>query len=304
MIPLVPATGAGRYAPSPTGDLHLGNLRTALLAWLFARSSDRAFLMRMEDLDDRVDPASAQRQLTDLAALGIDWDGPVLYQSHRQETYQAELGKLLDAGLTFECFCTRREIHAAASAPHAPPGSYPGTCRDLTEQQRAERRATGRPPAVRLRTSATHCTVSDALHGRYTGVVDDFVIQRGDGTFAYNFVCVVDDLATEVDQVVRGDDLLSSAPRQAYLASLLGHEPPRYAHVPLVLGPSGKRLAKRDGAVTMREIDAGPARLVALLARSLGLSNKEEITPQDLLGGFDPALLPHEPWTYLPGPLS
>nr|WP_278314469.1 tRNA glutamyl-Q(34) synthetase GluQRS [Lolliginicoccus levis] len=300
-MPLVPATGAGRYAPSPTGDLHLGNLRTALLAWLFARSTDRAFLMRMEDLDDRVDPDSAQRQLADIAALGIDWDGPVLYQSDRQETYEAELDELRVAGLTFECFCTRREIHAAASAPHAPPGSYPGTCRDLTEQQRAERRATGRSPAVRLRTSATHCTVSDALHGRYTGAVDDFVIRRGDGTFAYNFVCVVDDLATGVDQVVRGDDLLSSAPRQAYLASLLGHEPPQYAHVPLVLGPSGKRLAKRDGAVTMREIGDPPARIMGLLARSLGLSNKAEVTPHDLLGDFDAELLPREPWTFAPG---
>ncbi|WP_280459536.1 glutamate--tRNA ligase family protein, partial [Nocardia carnea] len=145
--PSTPTAGAGRYAPSPSGDLHLGNLRTALLAWLFARSTGRRFVLRVDDLD-RVRPGAEERQLGDLAALGIDWDGPVLHQSDRLGRYDAAVGRLTEAGLTYECFCTRKEIQQAATAPHGPQGAYPGTCRDLTPAERDARRAAG-PPAPR-----------------------------------------------------------------------------------------------------------------------------------------------------------
>lgn len=278
---------AGRYAPSPSGDLHLGNLRTALLAWLFARSTGRGFALRVEDLDRVADGAEA-RQLADLASIGLDWDGPVVRQSERTGRYAAAL-ESLDV---YECYCTRREILSAPSAPHAPEGAYPGTCRDLTEAERAVRRQE-RPAALRLRSTARTFTVHDVLHGEYTGTVDDFVLRRGDGTYAYNLAVVVDDAAQGVDQVVRGDDLLSSAPRQAYLGTLLGAAPPSYAHVPMVLGPNGVRLAKRDGAVTLAE-RGGPEAVLPEIAASLGLRGR---TPREMLDGFDAARLPREPWT-------
>ncbi|NMD56630.1 MULTISPECIES: tRNA glutamyl-Q(34) synthetase GluQRS [Tsukamurella] len=278
---------AGRYAPSPSGDLHVGNLRTALLAWLFARSTGRDFLLRVEDLD-RVAEGAEARQLADLAAIGLDWDGAVVRQSARTAGYAAALTRLD----VYECYCTRREILSAPSAPHAPEGAYPGTCRDLTDEERAARRRE-RPAALRLRATVDEFTVTDLLHGEYTGAVDDFVLRRGDGTYAYNLAVVVDDAAQGVDQVVRGDDLLSSAPRQAYLGTLLGHPPPTYAHVPMVLGPTGVRLAKRDGAVTMTE-RGGPAVVLPEIAASLRLRGS---TPREMLDDFDPARLPREPWT-------
>lgn len=253
--PHVNATApCGRYAPSPSGDLHLGNLRTALLAWMFARSAGGKFVMRVEDLD-RVKAGAAERQLADLAALGIDWDGETLYQSTRLLSYQAAVEKLQDLSLVYECFCTRREIQEASSAPHGAPGAYPGTCRNLTDNERAARRAE-RPAALRLRAHTDSFTVTDYFAGNYTDAVDDFVLVRNDGTYAYNLVCVVDDDYQGVTQVVRGDDLLPSAPRQAYLATLLNLQVPTYAHVPLALNPQGKRLAKRDGAVTLTELRA------------------------------------------------
>lgn len=287
---------AGRYAPSPSGDLHVGNLRTALLAWLFARSTDRDFLMRVDDLD-RVREGAEQRQLADLAALGIDWDGPVSHQSDRLDGYVAAVDDLTARGLTFECFCTRREIQEAPTAPHHPPGAYPGTCRDLTHEQREARRSE-RPAAVRLRADVDTFTVDDRLHGAFTGAVDDLVLRRGDGVPAYNLTVVVDDADQGVDQVVRGDDLLPSTPRQAYLATLLGHPVPTYAHVPLVLNPAGSRLAKRDGAVTWRELTDRGVDVLALIGESLGLTGS---TPSDMLTGFDPDALPREPWTFDPG---
>jgi len=300
-------TGAGRFAPSPSGDLHLGNLRTALLAWLFARSTGRRFLMRMEDLD-RVRDGAEERQLHDLRALGLDWDGPVTHQSCRRDRYAAAIDRLAEAGATFECFCTRREIQQAPSAPHAPEGAYPGTCRDLTAAEREERRAERPRPALRLRSGLDEFTVTDVLRGPYTAMVDDLVLRRGDGTPAYNLAVVVDDAAQGIDQVVRGDDLLSSSPRQAYLATLLGLPVPEYAHVPLVLGPEGKRLAKRDGAVTLDDMGAGSdpdataARVLGVLARSLGLAaDGESVTAATLPERFEPAELPLEPWVYRGG---
>ena len=296
-------SGAGRYAPSPSGDLHIGNLRTALLAWLFARSTGRRFVMRMEDLD-RVSPGAADRQLADLAALGITWDPPVVWQSQRRLSYDSAIDDLHRRGLTYECFCTRREILEAPSAPHAPAGAYPGTCRDLTAAQRQAKRDTGRPPAIRLRATVAEFTVVDTLLGRHTGMVDDFVLRRGDGTPAYNLAVVIDDDAQGVDQVVRGDDLLSSAPRQSHLATLLDITPPTYAHVPLVLNIEGRRLAKRDGAVTLSDLapngfDA-PA-VLSVIAASLEMAGPNEpVTVGQLLARFDPDDLPRHPWVLEP----
>ena len=285
----------GRFAPSPSGDLHVGNLRTALLAWLCARSTGRAFVRRVEDLD-RVREGAEQRQLDDLAALGLDWDGPVVRQSERARYYDAALASLAGRGLVFECFCTRREILDAPSAPHAPPGADPGTCRDLTEAERDERRR-DRPAALRLRAEASTFTIDVVLHGSCTGVVDDFVLRRGDGAVAYNLAVVVDDAQQDVDQVVRGDDLLSSAPRQAHLATLLGATPPTYVHVPLALNSAGQRLAKRDGAVSRTELEARGVDVLALIAASLGL---EGSTPHELLETFDVLAVPRAPWTFTP----
>ena len=286
-------SGAGRFAPSPSADLHIGNLRTAVLAWLFARSSGRRFLIRIEDLDDRTHDDIARRQIADLAAIGITWDEQPQWQSAHRQRYDDVIDELTARGRTYECYCSRKEILNAPRAPHAPEGAYPGTCRDLGDAERAARRAAGRPPALRLRSDTAEFTVGDLLHGDYTGVVDDFVLRRGDGVAAYNLAVVVDDAASGVDQVVRGDDLLSSSPRQAYLAALLGHPQPVYAHVPLALNAHGKRLAKRDGAVTLEEL--GAKRAFSLIAESLGAPGAGLA---DLLESFDPATLPREPWIY------
>jgi glutamyl-tRNA synthetase len=286
----------GRFAPSPTGRLHLGNLRTALLAWLFARSSASRFLVRSEDLDPipERDAIEAQ-QLDDLAALGLDWDGEVARQSNRRSRHDAAIDRLVGAGLTYPCWCTRREVLEAPRAPHAPPGAYPGTCRDRLPPAGVER-----PPALRLRAGDVPVAVHDRLAGRYEGVVDDFVLRRGDGTPAYNLAVVVDDADQGIGEVVRGDDLLASTPRQVFLAGLLGIEPPDYAHVPLVLGPDGERLAKRHGAVTLG--DAGPpAEVRSLLAASLDLARPgESVTPDVLVDRFDPDRVPRHPWVFSP----
>ncbi|HSD77097.1 MAG TPA: glutamate--tRNA ligase family protein, partial [Solirubrobacteraceae bacterium] len=186
--------GDGRFAPSPTGTLHLGNLRTALLAWLFARSAGGRFLVRMEDLDTgRARRAFEDEQLADLAALGLDWDGPVVRQSERIALYEEALGALRAQDLLYECWCTRREIREAASAPHGdlPGGAYPGTCLRLSAAELAERRASGRPPALRVRADAARVAFEDRLAGPVDGLVDDFVVRRNDGAIAYNLAVVV-----------------------------------------------------------------------------------------------------------------
>ena len=293
---MTPSTAAGRFAPSPSADLHIGNLRTAVLAWLFARSTGRRFLLRVEDLDDRTSDDVAARQVGDLAEIGLTWDAPPEFQTAHAARYDAAIDELTARGLVYECYCSRRDILQAPRAPHAPEGAYPGTCRDMTETERAHRRSSGRPPALRLRAAVAEYTVDDAIHGPYTGVVDDLVLRRGDGVPAYNLAVVVDDAAQGIDQVVRGDDLLSSSPRQAYLARLLGYPEPTYAHVALVLNEDGARLAKRDGAVTLAEI--GVDRALAQIASSLGYS---AATPEQMLTQFKPAALPREPWIYRPG---
>lgn len=295
MSPDETAPGAGRFAPSPSGDLHVGNLRTSLLAWLWARSTGRRFVLRIDDLD-RVRPGAEERQLADLAALGLDWDGPILRQSDRLDAYNEAVAELTGAGRTYPCFCTRREIQEAPSAPHSPPGTYPGTCRRLTDEA-IRARSADRPAALRLRAAVEEWSTEDERHGHVVGPVDDFVLLRNDGVPAYNLTVVVDDAAQGVDQVVRGEDLLSSAPRQAYLASLLGLTPPAYVHVPLALNRSGARLAKRDGAVTWTELQALGLDPFRLIADSLELAGS---TASDLLGSFDPARVPREPWVFDP----
>ena len=292
--------------------LHVGNLRTALLAWLAARSSDNGrgrFRLRIDDLDPAArDREVARRQLDDLATLGIDHDGAIEYQSERFDRYDAAIGQLGGAGLTYPCWCSRAEVQAASMAPHEdgrPEGAYPGTCADLDTAGRNRRAAeTGRPPALRLRAGGVTSTIDDAVHGRFTGIVDDFVLRRADGVAAYNLAVVVDDDDAGVDQVVRGDDLLASTPRQAHLARLLGVTVPRYVHVPLVTGLGGERLAKRGGATTLGELEAlgvTPPQVLAHLGRSLGMDPGDETSlAVDLLTKFDLTRLPRSPWSVNP----
>jgi glutamyl-tRNA synthetase len=297
----------GRFAPSPTGVLHVGNLRTALLAWLFARSAGARFLMRVEDLDaGRVRAGYEEQQLGDLAAIGIDWDGPVVRQSERLDLYADATERLERDGRTYPCFCTRAEIREAASAAHGPlaEGAYPGTCRELTRAERAEREAAGRPPALRLRADGERVAFTDRLLGDQAGAVDDFVIRRGDGTPAYNLAVVVDDALQGVGEVVRGADLAESTPRQLLLARMLGLDAPAYAHVPLVLGPDGARLAKRHGAVTLAgraALGETPEDVVAWMAQSVNLAEPgERVTAASLVERFDPARLPVDPTVLAP----
>ena len=296
----------GRFAPSPTGALHMGNLRTALVSWLQVHAADAAggaWLVRMEDLD-RVtsSPAHEAGQLADLAALGLVPDEPVVRQSERFDRYRDAIAELERAGRVYECYCSRREIREAAQAPHGelPDGAYPGTCRDLSVAERDARHAEGRRPALRLRTDGERFVFDDLVAGRYEGGVDDVVLQRNDGVPAYNLAVVVDDAAQGITDVVRGDDLLSSTPRQLLLQQLLGLPRPRYAHLPLVLGPDGTRLAKRHGAVTLadmagRGLDA--ARVLAWLGASLGLCAADDVvSAADLARGFRIEQLPRTPW--------
>jgi glutamyl-tRNA synthetase len=296
----VPVTNDGRFAPSPTGPLHLGSLRTALVAWLSARARGARFLVRIEDLDPQRSRREFERgQLDDLRALGIDWDGPVVRQSERSALYARALTDLFSQGRLYECFCTRAEIRAAASAPHGdlPEGAYPGTCRELSAAERRARIDRGHPYALRLRADGERVEFDDGLLGQWGGVVDDFVVRRADGVTAYQLAVVVDDADQGIGEVVRGADLLSSTPRQIVLARLLGLPTPAYAHVPLVLSPDGSRLAKRHGAATLADRAEPAARTLALLAHTLDLaSGRDQVaTAADLLGEYDPARVPRDP---------
>jgi glutamyl-tRNA synthetase len=271
----------------------VGNLRTALVAWLFARSQDARYLVRMEDLDTgRVRERFYDEQLHDVAAIGLDWDGPVVRQSERIALYEEALETLRANGLIYECWCTRAEIREAASAPHGelPEGAYPGTCRTLTGAERAEREARGRPPALRVDAGAARIAFEDRLAGHVEGVVDDFVVRRNDGAFAYNLAVVVDDGAQDIGEVVRGADLLDSTPRQLWLGSQLGLPAPRHAHVALMLGPDGARLAKRHGAVTLADraaLGQSADDVRDELAASLRLCARGEgLTPAELVERF------------------
>lgn len=302
----MPAAAAdGRFAPSPTGPLHLGNLRTALLAWLFARCAGARFLLRVEDLDpQRSRPEHEAAQRADLLSLGTDWDAELPRQSGRTERYREALHRLRDAGRTYPCWCSRAEIRAAAQAPHGPlpEGAYPGTCRGLSGAQQAEReRAAGRPPALRLDARGEVARFEDRLRGPVEGAIDDIVLWRADDTPAYNLAVLVDDADQGIGEVVRGDDLLDTTPRQVLLARLLGLRAPDYAHVPLVVAPDGERLAKRHGAVTLADLGARgetPADALAWMARSLGLAEEgERPAAAALVERFDPDRLPRGPTT-------
>jgi glutamyl-tRNA synthetase len=249
----------GRFAPSPTGELHLGNARTALLSWMWARSAGGKYFLRVEDIDlPRVRPGMAQQQMEELRWLGLDWDGEPSFQSQRTSLYEEALRKLGDN--VYECFCSRAEIAAVASAPHGDEGPrYPGTCAGLTREERAARRRT-RAPSLRLRAPPGPVKFHDQILGDQEfdtqALVGDFVLRRADGIFAYQLAVVVDDGAMGITQVLRGADLLSSTPRQILLHRLLGQPEPLWAHVPLVLGPGGERLCKRDRSLSLSALKA------------------------------------------------
>jgi glutamyl-tRNA synthetase len=292
----------GRFAPSPTGDLHLGGARTALVAWLAARAAAGRFVVRVEDLDRPRSVAGAEeRILADLTWLGLDWDegpdrgGPFApyRQSERLDRFETAIQQLLREGRAFPCFCSRAEVARAAHAPHGPGDDgprYPGTCRDLSAAAVAERAKTRRP-AIRLRVAPETLVFVDGVHGEQredvSATVGDFVIRRADGVPAYQLAVVVDDAAMQVSHVVRGDDLLGSTARQLLLYRALGLTAPAFAHVPLVLGPDGARLSKRHGAIGVRAW-ADPQRLVAFLASTLWSREETRFArPSDLIAGFD-----------------
>ncbi len=248
----------GRFAPSPTAALHLGNLRTAMLSWLFAGATPNNWILRFEDLD-RVtsSPDIAAQQQHDLASLGMSPAQAPVFQSDRFAIYNEAIATLTEQGLTYECFCSRKEVLEAAAAPHGQLILYPGTCRSLSAEEREQKRAL-RTPALRLNASKLMTTASftDVLAGYYEGPVDDVVLRRNDGVPSYNVAVVVDDAAQGITQVVRGNDLVFITPTQIALQKALGLPQVEYAHVPLVVGPDGERLAKRHGAVTMTDLTA------------------------------------------------
>lgn len=291
----------GRFAPSPTGPLHVGNLRTALLAWLAARSSGSPFTVRMEDLD-RVTSSVVMEgvQLDELSTVGLDWDGPVVRQSARFDRYETALASLRAEGVLYECFCTRREVREAAAAPHGEVPRYPGTCRTLSAARRAQLEGDGRRAAWRVRADGEEITVVDRLHGTFTAAVDDVVVRRNDGVPAYHLAVVVDDADQGVAEVVRGDDLLAVTPAQVWLQHRLGLPSPAYAHVPLVVGADGTRLAKRDGAITLEDLagrGVAPSDVLTRLAGSLGLLDPGASVgaAAELIESFDWALVPRRP---------
>jgi glutamyl-tRNA synthetase len=308
----------GRFAPSPTGELHLGNARTALLAWLQVRSAGGAMVMRVEDLDRaRVVPGAAERQLASLRALGLDWDegpdvgGPFApyVQSERLDHYQRAFAQLDAAGLLYPCFCSRAEIARSATAPHGladegPP--YPGTCRELSSAQRAER-TRSRAPAWRFRAAPGEVTFLDLLQGEQrqdvAQAVGDFVVRRADGVFAYQLAVVVDDASMQITDVLRGADLLTSTARQILLYRALGAPEPRWAHVPLVLGATGERLSKRDGPVSVQvllERGVSAQRLLGELAQMSGFEAHPTRAARELVADFSLGKLPREGTCWTP----
>ena len=285
----------GRFAPSPSGRMHLGNLWSSLLAWLAARSAGGRMVLRLEDLDpDRCTQAWCDQVMRDLEWLGLDWDNEPVYQSWRTPAYEAAFRQLEEKRLVYPCFCTRAE-RMAASAPHRSDGQavYDGRCRRLTAEQR-EDLARQRNPAWRLAVPDRASFFRDLLQGMYEENLlrdcGDFILRRSDGVYAYQLAVVVDDAWMGVTQVVRGSDLLSSTPRQIWLQRLWGFPQPQYYHVPLLLAPDGRRLSKRDGDLDLGALRSriGPEELVGKLAFWAGILPKEEaVTPRELVSLFD-----------------
>ena len=300
----------GRFAPSPSGRIHLGNILCCLLAWLSVRQQGGEVVLRIEDLDSARCPRRYADQMEeDLWWLGLDWDqGPVVggpeesyYQSERTELYQAALEKLEEKGLVYPCFCTLAELHAA-SAPHREDGQvvYAGTCRHLTAAEIAKK-AKRRAPALRLRVPGETWGFTDGHMGPYSEDLardcGDFLLRRSDGMFAYQLAVVVDDAAMGVTEVVRGADLLDSTPRQLYLYHLLGLTPPKFIHFPLLLAPDGRRLSKRDadaGLEVLRD-RLTAAEVLGRLAYLAGFNpSAEPKTGAQLLADFDWEKVPRE----------
>lgn len=289
----------GRFAPSPTGRLHLGNLRSALLGWLDVRARGGRFLLRIEDLDpDRSKPEHVDGIFEDLEFLGLDWDGEVLHQSKRADVYREALEQLRRQGRAYECTCSRAEVARAASAPHVGEEGpvYPGTCRSGASPK------PGRQPSVRFRVAPGVVRFVDVLAGPFEQNVEqaigDFIVQRSDGVASYQLAVVVDDAASGVTDVLRGDDLLSSTPRQLQLLEALGLPAPSYAHVPLLLQADGKRLAKRDGATTaagLRERGVSGQAIIGLLAKWSGLGDGAPVSARELVAGFSLSRVRREP---------
>ncbi len=308
----------GRFAPTPSGRMHLGNLFCSLLAWLAAKKEGGRVVLRMEDLDQlRTSPVYAAQAEADLKFLGLFWDeggslgGPhaPYDQGSRSPYYQELLGRLEALGLVYPCFCSRAELHAA-NAPHASDGEvvYAGTCRGLTAVEVAEK-SRKRPPALRLRVPEETIAFVDGHYGLVEQDLatecGDFILRRSDGVFAYQLAVVADDAAMGVTQVVRGRDLLSSAPRQLYLYRLLGFPEPAFAHAPLLLAPDGRRLSKRDRDVSLEALEekglTGPE-IVGRLAFLAGLLDRPEAAqPQDLLPVFAWDKVPREDVCLPPG---
>lgn len=282
----------GRFAPSPSGRMHLGNVFSALMAWLSARSAGGTMVLRIEDLDpDRCRPEYAEQMKDDLRWLGLDWDVEQTPQSRRTEAYRECFERLREMGLVYPCYCSRGELHAA-SAPHASDGNviYAGTCRDLTEEERA---AKTRRPAWRLIVPDEEIAFHDGLQGEYRENLarecGDFIIRRSDGVYAYQLAVVTDDAEAGVTQIVRGRDLLSSTPRQIYLQRLLGLPTPEYYHVPLLVAPDGRRLSKREHDLDMGALRERytPEALLGCLAQLSGLRpTAEPVTAGELAAVF------------------
>lgn len=295
----------GRFAPTPSGRMHLGNLLAALLAWLDARSAGGELVLRIEDLDtQRTSPELAAQLMDDLRWLGLDWDegglAPEYMQSRRTARYEEAFRVLEERGLVYPCYCTRSE-RMAATAPHRDDGAvvYSGKCFSLTERERAALEHQGRRPAWRVRCPHQVVALEDGNCGPYAENLardcGDFIVRRSDGVFAYQLAVVVDDALMGVNHVVRGRDLLCSAPRQTWLHEVLGYRPPRFFHTPLLLAPDGRRLAKRDRDLDMGALRAryGPEELTGLLAFYAGLTDRpEKVTAQELVPQFSWAKVP------------
>jgi glutamyl-tRNA synthetase len=316
-LPLV-----GRLAPSPTGAQHIGNARTYLLAWLSIRSRGGRIILRMEDIDSpRVKRGAAEQAIEDLRWLGLDWDeGPDIggphapyVQTERLKLYREALEQLKQAERIYPCTCSRSDVEAAASAPHAGQEGpvYPGTCahRCVADADTLARSASEGNPASfawRFRTSSKTRQIDDLIAGpqtcNVTAELGDFVIAKPDDSPAYQLAVVVDDHAMGVTEVLRGDDLLPSAFRQVELYDFFGWQPPQFAHAPLVVGPDGRRLAKRHGdtrLATLRAAGVAPSRLVGLLAWSASLiDRKEPVTAPELIGSFDLRRVRKEKWVF------